>query len=265
MKIIDCFIFYNELDILKMRLYELYNIVDYIVLVEATKTHTGKIKKLYYEENKELFNKYNDKIIHLVTDFEEKYSFYDKIKVSSDDWYRENYQRECIKVIIDKLNLNDEDIIILSDVDEIPNKNILYNLKYNNIFINNNIIYSIEMNLYYYTIELTTKRKWYHSKIFNYFTYKNNNLLTKIRLMLSNIIINNGGWHLSYYGDIHFIKNKLESIAESLEYSEDSKNINYLNECINNNILHFNKEKLIYISIKNNNNIPSYFLDNKNN
>ena len=59
MKIIDCFIFYNELEILNVRLHELYDVVDNIIIAEATTTHTGKPKPLYYLENKELFNKSN--------------------------------------------------------------------------------------------------------------------------------------------------------------------------------------------------------------
>jgi beta-1,4-mannosyl-glycoprotein beta-1,4-N-acetylglucosaminyltransferase len=56
MKIIDSFMFYNELDVLNIRLYEIYDIVDNIVLVESTKTHTGKPKELYYLNNKQISN-----------------------------------------------------------------------------------------------------------------------------------------------------------------------------------------------------------------
>ena len=54
MKIIDCFMFYNELDILKIRLEELYNVVDYIIIIEATITHNNTPKPLYFNENKHL-------------------------------------------------------------------------------------------------------------------------------------------------------------------------------------------------------------------
>ena len=65
-KLIDCFIFYNELQLLLFRLEELYEIVDYFVLVESTVTFTGNAKPLYFEQHKELFHKYIDKIIHIV-------------------------------------------------------------------------------------------------------------------------------------------------------------------------------------------------------
>ena len=260
MKIVDCFMFYNELDILHIRLHELYEIVDYFILVEATKTHTGKDKPLYYSENKERFCKYNDKIIHVITDFNENYDFSSYIDTPTVDWYRENYQRECIQVALKDLNLRDDDIIVLSDLDEIPNKRILNIIKTHDFIINNNSIYSFEMTLYYYNIELTTPRKWYYSKLFTNFTYKQNKLLTTIRIMEVTYVICDGGWHLSYFGDEHFIKNKVESFAESTEYKEDKKRIEYLKLCLDNNILHFNNEKLIYVPLSENNNVPSYFM-----
>ena len=57
MEVYDCFIFYNELDLLEIRLKTLDSVVDHFVLVEATKTHRGKDKPLYFEENKERFKK----------------------------------------------------------------------------------------------------------------------------------------------------------------------------------------------------------------
>ena len=68
MKIYDCFTFFNELEILDLRLKELNNHVDYFVLVEATLTHTGKSKDLIFEKNKNKFSEYLDKIIHIKVD-----------------------------------------------------------------------------------------------------------------------------------------------------------------------------------------------------
>lgn len=258
MKIIDCFMFYNELDILKIRFEELYDVVDYFVIIEGTITHNDTEKPLYFSENKNLFAKYLDKIIHRVTDFEENYEFAKYIKTSNKNWFRENYQRECCRNVIDELNLNDDDIIIISDCDEISKKYVIENIKNGTLYIENNI-YSIEMVLYYYNIELTTLRRWYHAKLFNYNMYKKFNLLTSIRLSNDYILIKDAGYHLSYFGDVFFIKNKVESFAESPEYSKEGKSISYLEECYKDRILHFNKEKLIYIPLSTNDNVPLHF------
>ena len=110
MKIIDCFMFYNEIDILKIRLEELYDVVDYFIIIEATLTHNNTSKPLYFKENKHLFDKYESKIIHHITDFSIKYDFVNYIKVPNDNWFRENYQRECASIFIKELNLNDDEI-----------------------------------------------------------------------------------------------------------------------------------------------------------
>ena len=267
MKVIDCFMLYNELDVLKIRLHEVYNFVEYIVIVEATKTHTGNPKPLYYLDNKELFKKYEDKIIHIVTDFAENYDFCKNIQGVNEHWYREKYQREVIQIAIENINLKDEDIVIVTDLDEITNNNIIKDIKEGVMYIQNNTIYPLEMTLYYYNIELTTNRKWYQGFLCNYFTMKQNILLSNMRLgcgVGNYQTIYNGGWQLSYFGDENFIKNKVESFAESIEYTREGKDVNYLKFCLDNNILHFNKEILIHIPIKNNNNVPSFFLHSNN-
>lgn len=250
--------FYNELDILKVRFEELYDVVDYFVLIEGTKTHSNLEKPLFFNENKNLFSKYLDKIIHRTTNFEENYDFSKYIKVKNDNWYRENYQRECCRNVIDELDLKDDDIIIITDCDEIPKKSIIENIKNQGIRIQNSI-YTIEMVLYYYNIELTTIRRWYHAKLFNYNMYKKFNLLTDIRFNNLNVVLSDAGYHLSYFGDVNFIKNKIESFAESSDYSKEGKSFDYLEECYKDGILHFNKEKLIYIPLSINDNVPIYF------
>jgi beta-1,4-mannosyl-glycoprotein beta-1,4-N-acetylglucosaminyltransferase len=86
MKIYDCFTFYNELDLLELRLQELYDHVDHFVLVEANRTFQNNSKPFYFGENQHRFARYMDKIIHIqVNDMPE----------STDAWGREAHQRIC--------------------------------------------------------------------------------------------------------------------------------------------------------------------------
>jgi hypothetical protein len=124
MKVIDCFIFYNELDMLEFRLNDLNDLVDYFVLVECIKTHSNNDKELYFENNKTRFSKFLDKIIHIIVK--------DNIPQTSNSMDRENYQRNCIDEGIKKLSLNNDDIIIIADLDEIPDTKTVLNLKNNN-------------------------------------------------------------------------------------------------------------------------------------
>ena len=66
--VFDCFMFFNELDLLEIRLIELSELVDRFVLVEATRTHTGFQKPLYFADNKSRFASFLDRIIHVIVD-----------------------------------------------------------------------------------------------------------------------------------------------------------------------------------------------------
>ena len=148
MQIIDCFTFYNELDLLTYRLNILNDVVDYFILVEATDTHAGFVKPLFYNENKHLFEKFKDKIIHIIVDdFSFKHPNIDFTK--DNQWENERYQRNCIKKGLDKLRLNNQDLIIIADLDEIPDPNTLLKIKQQNIKIN---IVKLELDFYYYNL-----------------------------------------------------------------------------------------------------------------
>ena len=98
-KIIDGFTFYNELKMLSFRLEELYNIVDHFIIVEATKTHAGNDKELYFQNNKKKYTKYLDKVIHIIVD---------DMPCTSNAWDNEHHQRRSINTGINQLNLNDD-------------------------------------------------------------------------------------------------------------------------------------------------------------
>jgi beta-1,4-mannosyl-glycoprotein beta-1,4-N-acetylglucosaminyltransferase len=109
--IVDAFMFYNELDILELRLEVLDKYVDRFVLVESEVTHVGGPKPLFFTENKERFAKWSHKIRHVVMTAEEA-------PKETDPWHRETYQRNCILRGLD--GIDDNDVVFISDVDEIP-------------------------------------------------------------------------------------------------------------------------------------------------
>lgn len=112
MMIYDCIPFFNELEMLELRLNELDNVVDRFVIVESTLTHQGNKKRLYFEENKSLFKKFEHKIIHVVVDDMPNES-------ETTSWTRENFQRNAIwRGLID---CKSDDVIMVSDTDELPN------------------------------------------------------------------------------------------------------------------------------------------------
>ena len=145
-KIIDCFTFFNELDLLTYRLNILNNVVDYFIIVESTHTHIGKEKQLFFDDNKHLFKNFSDKIIHIIVDdFPYKYP---NINYTIDDqWKNERFQRDAISRGLDSMNdLNDNDYIIISDLDEIPDPMTLTKIKNNDIIVTIN---TLQQDLYY--------------------------------------------------------------------------------------------------------------------
>ena len=216
-KIIDCFIFYNELELLKYRLTILNEYVDYFVIVESTHTFVGKEKPLFYQENKELFKEFNHKIIHIIVeDFSHK--FPDINIENGEQWNNERFQRNCIKRGLDKLKLNDDDIFTITDLDEIPHPKLLQKIKAKEVIIDANII---ELDFYYYNLNCKMDHQWRLSKMISYKKYKELGFsCEQIRQNMSFKIIENAGWHLSYFGDEKFIKNKIENFGHQ-EYNND--------------------------------------------
>ena len=110
MKTYDCFTFFNELDVLEIRLREMYDTVDHFVIAEANMSHSGKPKDYILLDNWERFKPWADKIIRVqVDDFPE----------TKDSWIREKYQRYSLSKGLPD-TLAKDDLIITSDLDEVP-------------------------------------------------------------------------------------------------------------------------------------------------
>jgi beta-1,4-mannosyl-glycoprotein beta-1,4-N-acetylglucosaminyltransferase len=107
-KVYDCFLFFNELELLEIRLNEMAPYVDYFVLVEASETFRGKDKPLHFAENASRFEKFKDKILHVVVQ---------ECLETTNPWEREHYQREQVMRALKICHKND--VILLSDLDEI--------------------------------------------------------------------------------------------------------------------------------------------------
>lgn len=214
MKIIDCFTFYNELKMLEFRLAELNDVVDYFVLVESAFTHTGNKKDLFFEKNKNLYSKYLHKIIHIIVD---------DMPNTENAWDNETHQRKCIDRGIEQLTLNDDDIIFISDVDEVPDTETIQKIKNKRIIIDD--LYNLEQFMYYYNITIRNKSFWYHAKVVNFKDYygKYESSCDKIRLAHQKYKlekISNGGWHLSYFMNEVEIANKIKNFGHQ-EFNKD--------------------------------------------
>ena len=254
MKIVDCFMFYNELDLLNYRLNILNHVVDYFIIVESMYTFMGNEKKLYYNENKELFKDFNEKIIHIIID---EVPYKTPNVNNKEQWINEIFQRNAISRGIKSNELSLEDLLIVADLDEIPDPNTLDKIKKGIITVTFN---TLLLDNYYYNLNSKVHTNPESTKIITYEKYKELNIsCNDIRHSTTPNILN-GGWHLSYFGDPHFIKNKMNEFSHQ-EYNNDTyTNLHTIEEKIKNFKDMYNRQMYIEnINVKDNNYLPPQY------
>lgn len=277
-KIYDCFNFFNELDLLELRLNILDPVVDYFVISEASVTHTGQPKPYYFEENKERYTKFLHKIIHLKiedtpNDFLNLPEIFDPtspdgvcvsqihefIKTQTNrfnrtteiHYGRDFYQKECVRRGL--INCEDEDIIMFSDCDEIPNPDLIPHLEE---FLNQNTFFSFSQTGYYYYLNMLKEHNWKGTRVGKYKNLKNysfNELRGNTWTVLTE-----GGWHFSYMGGPEKVKTKIMSF--SAQEMNNPHVIQSINANIENGVDPFFRGRLTKVEIDET--YPKYLLEN---
>lgn len=231
MKIYDCFQFFNELDLLEIRLELLYNHVDFFVISETNKTHSDVKKPLYFQENKEKFSKYMDKIIHITEEFPE--NILNMGKKNGSDKYSQQYniiserydieenegglkqhptfcrdylQKEFIKFGL--IDCDDDDIIMISDLDEFPKPEVVKEIKEKKLYN-----HCVLQDCFYYHINTMAHTNWYGNYIVKYEDTKNVSLTHLKNKRVNFTMIHNGGWHFSFMGGKERVKQKIQAYA----------------------------------------------------
>jgi hypothetical protein len=249
--IYDCFTFFNELDLLEIRLNILHESVDKFVLVEATKTHANTNKPLYFAENKDRYQKFLHKIIHIVVDHYPPYE---------NSWTFEKHQRNCIMQGLQNCQANDT--ILISDLDEIPNpKKILKYQHYKGVS-------TLKQKMFYYYLNNINLKKpfWADTptKMCLYEEMRKNNLSPQIIRFKNGRIINNGGWHFSYLGGAEKIVKKIQSFAHQEYNKNEYTNIEAIKEKIENGQDIFNRNQgKNYVTLEINQKLPDYIIKNQ--
>lgn len=266
--IYDCFPFFNELDILEIRLNTLYDIVDYFVITEANMTHTGKSKDYVFEQNKDRFSKFLDRIIYIKVD---DFPSLESSKTSDDGnkWMYENFQRDAIMRGLEKCN--SDDVIIISDCDEIPNPKAIRNYKngvcsllqlrfgfnYNSLYINSTFSKSPKICKYK---DLINPKKGIKEKDKKYCLHSKYGLPTYLRFVRGKRI-KNGGWHFSYIGNLQNIKYKMDSIVEQQVNTMSKNTEESIKQKIKNNQDVLNRGD-IFVNLEISDIFPKYFVNN---
>lgn len=201
--LIDSFTFFNELDLLELRLELLYPVVDKFILVEATKTQTKLKKALHFELNKKRYEKYLDKIIHVIVEDEPE----------AGGWAMENFQRNCITRGLK--GIADNELIMMSDLDEIPNPKFVQQA-----VLNQWVRFTFNMRHFCYYANLEAKERSWNGSIFTTvgsFKINTPQGYRNVKDSLPNAV--NSGWHFSWLGGPEKVHKKLRACIEPIDKS----------------------------------------------
>ncbi|HTK33040.1 MAG TPA: hypothetical protein VL335_00630 [Candidatus Paceibacterota bacterium] len=284
-KIYDVFNFFNELDVLELRLNILDPYVDYFVIVEATETFSGQPKPLNFELNKERYKKWQHKIIYYVVDdvpadeddFRARLNnpnesalnkeiLQNALSSSSigkdangkaiEVWIKEFYIKESIKKAL--IGLNDDDICYISDLDEIWNPELIIDYSQDSVFK------LIQKGYMYYLNNRSNEEDWKGWTGTIVTKYKNIKDVCAIHLrnhrMMEKrfIFLKNGGWHFAFQGGLAGAQRK---IVESKHFWYDpEKTLPALADRVKNNV-HYRGGK--YKLWKDERGLPEYLVKNK--
>lgn len=243
--IVDCFPFFDELDLLEIRLHELKDVVDVFVLTESPYTFTGIEKPLYFEENKKRFEGFN--VVHPV------YKPHGKCSPSMYEVIQKQYN---LGVAFELMNPGD--IIAHGDVDEIPRASVVKGALKEDWQAAR---FVMELYYYYMNCVCTTSREHKNTRFVRYtspFIYISSQKFEVDKKYYDS------GWHFSFLGDI---KHKLEAYNHAPEYNKPPFNTpEHIKKCREQGldlIMRKGKKKLNFEFITDDlHYLPQYVLDN---
>ena len=232
MAIYDCFQYYNEDHIVDLRLNILNKDVDFFVISESTKTHQGEDKKLNFNINN--FKKYKNKIKYIIADYDREKNFSNHTGGES---LIEQHQRNNLSKGLE--NANDNDLVILSDSDEIPDLKKLNQIKPTTKFT----AFSQMMFMYKINLQNIEESNWIGSKVCLKKNFPIPQTLRDMkfkeypfwRIDKFNLQIIYGGWHFSFLQTPKDIVKKIKSYSHGEFNTEENTNENNIEKKIRNN------------------------------
>lgn len=241
-KVIDTFLFFQELDLAEIRMAYLDDLVDHFVIVEAAQTFSGKPKPFNFEANKDRFARFADKIIYIKIEDQhadynsviahlsaqddaasatirlllEGHSHYDKTHLA---WVLDSYHRECIHYGLTQI-AEPNDMVLLSDLDEIPARARIIELLASPPA---SFVDMLQHEVRYF-LNFYKDSKWLGTIAGPAGSFEGSSLnelrvdSKGTRTMFGQAPLCHGGWHFTSVGDVEMIRKKIESWAHQ-EYN----------------------------------------------
>ena len=285
MKIIDCTTYYSEDLMLDIRFNILNEFVDKFIIVESKFSHSGEQKKLNFDINK--FQKFKDKIEYLIIENEPD-GIIENIENSSEIKRKNSLLRieQSYDFIMNALDdVDDSDLVCLSDNDEIPNFNSEYFKKSNNdIFIFKQLFFYYKFNLFYDLIPWYGTKACRKKKLLSFSWLRNlknkKYPFWRVDTLFSNLkhmnlqIVEDGGWHFTNIKTAKDIYTKLSNFGHHNEFDVSGINVEDIQKCIDNKIVNYDHRADKSLEKKYNANyklrvvddkiLPNYLVKNKN-
>ena len=249
MKTYNCFQFYNELDILEIRLQECWDSTDYFVITESSHTHAGNLKNYVLLDNWERFKPYADKIRRIQVDE----TLEDQRKIfpnDSTEWVREKYQRYAlVKGIYD---MNPEDLIVLSDCDEVPRGKLIEMIKHDENDYDRYLLNITQFHFRLNYMRIIPEFKFTNiisvrGRAFTNFMAEREFTFPWFPTPKNSVYLEHGGWHWSDFGNDQHVINKLQNFCHlDVNNPEYINNIN-LDNFINNKLGRDSNEIFEYV------------------
>ena len=285
MKIIDCTTYYSEDLMLDIRFNILNEFVDKFIIVESKFSHSGEQKKLNFDINK--FQKFKDKIEYLIIENEPD-GIIENIENSSEIKRKNSLLRieQSYDFIMNALDdVDDSDLVCLSDNDEIPNFNSEYFKKSNNdIFIFKQLFFYYKFNLFYDLIPWYGTKACRKKKLLSFSWLRNlknkKYPFWRVDTLFSNLkhmnlqIVEDGGWHFTNIKTAKDIYTKLSNFGHHNEFDVSGISVEDIQKCIDDKIVNYDHKADKSLEKKYNANyklrvvddkiLPNYLVKNKN-
>lgn len=226
--VFDCFTYFDERDIIRVRFEELNDVVDYFVVVEARQTFTGLPKPLYFDDLPHWIDRWSDRIIRVVTEFPWS---------TMTPWEREAFQRNQIMQALQSVPSND--LILISDADEIPRHDCIQDVK-------NPVQLDVTQYFWKFNWQVPTHCNQGARPVLA----RRSSVEQPHTLRISQLPrIPNAGWHFSFFGDDASTRSKINSFSHTEMNTKEYKSSQHIQKCIREGIDPFERFPLKYTEI----------------
>jgi len=255
MKVYDCFMFFNELDLVEVRLEELFNVVDYFIIAESNVTHAGNPKPYIFLENWDRFKKYHSKIQHVKVD---------DIPANLTGMQRDWFQRDSLKKGF--IDIESDDLVIISDLDEIPRSELVQMIKEDTNNYNRYILTIPQFRHRFNFMKVKETHKYPNIIITRFHSFTDPNSEREHTFFWNpkphnSVTLEHGGWHFTWIGNDSEIKHKIKNYAHTEHNNETILNAVDVNKHLLERKSFFNDDEQFEI-VMIDDYFPKHILDN---